>query len=518
MTRLLNYFYYTVMLFSAATTAVGAFTWLSTHVNITAAALVALAGSLMIQLGIGAFYQRFAVTGRSRAPISAAVWLMAALPFSLLSGGFASGANAYLWETATAQQRLDEAIVSEASGPAQIVVARMAEIDRRFRDYEKFSQDEAELEEATGQSCDGLDLPGDCGTICELRKAQAGDASDMAALARQVLGRGETLLGSASGVVTQDAVDRIWKEARALARSTEMDQLRDYVQGERRGFEGAGFETPDGLRQCNDTAAADRLEEIETLLSSPIDLPDIPPTVRDVALAGVATENFAALGTVLNAALFGGAAGPSFAEALQTEAAVFYRKFWAFSLLIELMCAVLGMRYAVIQVPSWPIRRDYGLASAAETLRAEQLYPLYAQLTIRQAGNTYFLEPVHGSMSLGQNAFVFANARKLEKRYGGSTVDLYEFADPEEAARFEAATGTNLARIYRVRKPQAFERELAGLIGYTDLGRSTGPSPAPTKTPPTGPGKHPHPETGPTPADEPRVTQFPGVRVSGAAS
>ena len=75
-----------------------------------------------------------------------------------------------------------------------------------------------------------------CGTICQLRKAQAEGADDMAALDRSVQDRGEDILGRASGDINPSPIDRNWREARELTRSSEMDQLRDYAQGRLSGL------------------------------------------------------------------------------------------------------------------------------------------------------------------------------------------------------------------------------------------------------------------------------------------
>ncbi len=520
MNFMLTLFYGLVMAFSGGTTAVGAFTWLSSEISVVPSLMISLFGSLLIQCGIGAFYQRAAVTLRNKFMVTGLCWLSIAIPLTMISGGFASGANTFVWQATVAQQRLDDSVVSMASSPAQTLIERATSIDRAFTDFAEFSQEESDHEAATGQSCDGQSLGDECGLICALRAEQALEATEKAEVAQALLGSAEDLLTTASGPISQDQVNRIWKESRQLTRSPEIKDLLAYVRRQLDGFRGAGFETPKGIRQCEDAEAVEHLIKIEHLLTEPIGSPAIPPTVRQVELSDVALGNFAALSAATRTVISDG----SMKAVMLSEDATFYGKFWIFSALIELLCAVLGMRYALAKLPDQPTNVDLGIVYKAKTQRAELLYDLWLPMTLRQSGSTYFCMPIGGCPNTALNAFVFSNQNSLIERFGGATVDIYEWAEEMEAKQFENATGTRFARIYKVRNPRRFERKLANLIGYTESVRravETEPDPDPDFDPDQDPDSDPDPDNEPdettqaVPEDDSRVIQFPGVQARG---
>lgn len=473
---MIDYFFAAVLLFSFFTTTEGIAFSLGDGVPDLRHYLFGGLFSAILSGAVAYFYTRLAYAVLARRLVFAVLLVMPCLGASLGSGGFATTSLKTRWEQQTLQQERDLEIMLMAAAPAVNLANRTAQIARLTSDFAAFSREEARIEEADGNSCDGQQLRGSCGPICNLRGEQASAADIMRTRTDALLTEADHIVARSSRPATQEGLESLFVDARALWRHPTLEVLRGDVASQIAGFTGEGFPGPDGATLiCNDAEAVTRLRVIEELLQTSVPLAP-PPALTDVTGTDIARMNISLLVSLLGALLPGAPEdGATFLDILNGEKAAKFRHFWAVSLFIELLCAGLGVARVLRRAPSDPLPIDIDGVGQATHARGLKVFAMYQALSIRNAGRTYFAVPVASPrLDLARDAFVFAIWKRLRPQFGGSVVDLREYGTPSEIATFEAAAGTHLAQFYRVPRPHRFERQLAGEIGYSNAKRIGG--------------------------------------------
>jgi len=466
----IDYFFVSVLLFSFFTTTEGIAFSLGEGAPDPRHYLFGGLFSAILSGAVAYFYTRMAYAVLGRRLILAAVLVVPCIAASLGSGGFASTSLKTRWEQATLQRERDLEVMQVAAAPALDLTNRTTDVARLMSDFASFSREEAQVEAANGGSCDGQQLGGTCGDICNLRQGQAESADAMRTRTEALLLEADRIVARSSRPATQEALEALYVDARALWRDPALETLRGDVARQIAGFTGEGFPGPGGATLiCNDAEAVTRLRAIKDLLEVSAPLAP-PPTLTEVTGTDVARMNISLLVSLL-AALMPWSLDNSttFSGILNSDEAAQFRHFWAVSLFVELLCALLGVVRVLRQTPSDPLPLDIDGVGQATYQRGLKFFAMYQALSIRNAGRTYFAVPVASPrLDLARDAFVFANWKRFQPQFGGSVVDLREYGTPSEIATFEAAAETHLARFYRVPRPHRFERQLAGEIGYSN--------------------------------------------------
>lgn len=465
----IDYFFAAVLLFSFFTTTEGIAFSLGEGAPDLRHYLFGGLFSAILSGAVAYFYTRMAYAVLGRRLILAIVLVVPCIAASFGSGGFASTSLKTRWEQATLQRERDLEVMQVAAAPALDLASRTSDVARLTSDFAAFSREEAQREEADGDSCDGQQLGSSCGDICDLRNDQAETADAMRTRTEALLLEADRIVARSSRPATQEGLEALFVDARALWRDPTLETLRGDVARLIAGFTGEGFPGPEGATLiCNDAEAVTRLRAIEDLLETSAPLAP-PPTLTEVTGTDIARMNITLLVSLVAALMpWSPNDAATFSDILNSEEAAQFRHFWAVSLFVELLCASLGIARVLRRAPSDPLPLDIDGVGQATHARGLKVFAMYQALSIRNAGYTYFAVPLASPrLDLARDAFVFANWKRLRPQFGGSVVDLRDYGTPSEIATFEAAAGTHLAQLYRVPRPHRFERQLAGEIGYS---------------------------------------------------
>lgn len=456
------------MIFSWFTTGYAAITILPDHMDQNMKYLMAFGVSTLLQTVIGLAWPECFKLAR-RACFGAAFVVGAfALAGSATSGLLASSTNTLVWRTVQIETAIGEDTVTRALSPVEDAARKAETVARLLSDYAAFALEESELEARSGTSCDFLDTGDSCGPLCRLRRSQSQDATERKESTRDLLERVDGLRSSAGGNVSQDRINDLFRQANALSRDELFAETSRWAARERAAFAGGGHDFEGGTLQCLDADAVARLDQITAALPTGGNSVLIPPTVVDPGIGYVATENADAMRIVWQKVVEEGQ-GPL--QALTNPPASLFVPFWGFSLLIELICVVLGVRLSLDGRPIVETRRDNVAPSLKQINRAEAVAEVLDNLVIRNGRHTYFLLPVGGKRSrMNRNARIISRLPRLiglRRFVVRSAIPLEELA-PAEAERIRKATGADHVEVFRVRNLRKLETRIADVIGLDD--------------------------------------------------
>lgn len=458
--------YWVAMTFSFATTGYALSTVLPDQLAPYARYAMAFGGSLFIQTIIGIAWPQMALHFRQGFLVTASVLLMLALGGSLASGLLASSTNTLLIRGGIIDQMWQAETRNVALDPVRDTVVRAEKIESLLAAYAAFAAREAEIEEATGTSCDGQNTSNICGPLCRLRAHQSRDASERAANAGGLLTRADVLRASAGGVSDQAGINELFARANALSRAPLFRDTAGWVARERAAFSGGGFRWEGTVRQCNDAEAVRRLDEIADLLESQAAVALTPPTIVKPGIGEVASENAAAMRSTLARVI----EGEGVLKVLSSAPASLFIPFWGFSLLIELLCITLGIRLRLGQQVILSTDGDRQPPTPGQRNRAEAIREVFDNLVIRNGRHTYLLVPKGGNGNrLCRNAHVISRLPGLRvKPFPVSSSIPVDELSPDDAERIKRATGADNVEVFKLRNARRFEQRLASAIGIDD--------------------------------------------------
>lgn len=428
----------------------------------------ALGLSAFIQTIIGVTWPEAARKTARGNLIAGTFMLLFSLSGTVLSGTLASSTNALLINRHAIETEIETRIIEKTLAPVKDVTTSALTTMDLLADYADFANREARLETDTGKSCDGVNLAAICGSICELRKRQSLEANTRRTSTKDLLTQVDDLRAYARIGLDNSKLGEMFSKANALTRDDSFREIKSWATTERASFAGAGFSINGKTVFCSDAEAVQQLDQILAALPTPDTGQLVADKLPVVDITYVAKENLSALKDAANAIL----AEPQKTGAiLGAEPAATYAPFWAFSLMIEMICIFLGITRAMNGRLPFEGPPDVLPPTKEQKARAKTVKEVLDTLIIRSGRKTYLLVPKNGTNKrLEQNAYYLSTKkRQLGISYFPvrSAIHLKDLV-PKDAHRITEATGAEMVEVYKVRKLARFERDIASVLGFSE--------------------------------------------------
>lgn len=419
--------------------------------------------STLMAAGIALIIQTIVMLGwpvvgramRRGAIVTLFVMALVSVSGSIFSGTFASTTYIKATRAAFLDEEFDAGLVERATKVLQPVTGKAEALKDKMLSYQRFAEGESLKESRTGDSCDGVKAASICGPICNLRAEQAKDAREQANAMRGLVSRIDNLRAGAVAITSQDQLVELTGASNGFLRDPLIDRVTEWAANEKEGFAGRGFEWEGKLRQCRDTAAVARLDEILAIAGQAID-PASTPKLRDQNFADVAAKNLEGISGVVQASLDGGVEG--FRAAIAEDPAKQFLPLWVVSLVIETVCACLGL--ALVRRPD-PFGGPDTDGEPYDPRKAAVASDTWNRCVFWQGNQQYFFVPYDGDENLRNNALHLLDSLPSKPFVRRGPIPIADLMTDGEAERYAALTGASLCEAHVITNPTKAGRKIA---------------------------------------------------------